>query len=214
MFKDRIDAGVQLASKSLSLKDSDTIILAVPRGGVPVAYEVAKVLNVPMDIILVKKLGHPNNKEYAIGAVSPYDRFLVPHENVSPEYVMEETWKIRRRLDEMKNKFPGAGKLSDLQNKTVMIVDDGVATGNTLWAAIPLVKKSNPRRLIIAVPVISTSARQKLQDAGAEVISVTEVPGMDGIGQFYLDFSQTTDEEIIFVMKRNMARPEDSSKTR
>jgi putative phosphoribosyl transferase len=200
MFRDRKDAGIQLASKMLVFKNSSPVIFAVPRGGVPVALELAKALKAPMDIILVKKLGHPLNKEFSIGAVSQDDYYLIPHDDVSPDYVRMETANIRKRLNEMSKKYPGTARLNEIQNKTVVIVDDGVATGNTLMAAIPIVKKSNPARVIIAVPIISDSARRKLQAAGAEVVAISDVPSLGSIGQFYLDFSQITDEEVISIM--------------
>src|SRR5665647_1646558 len=107
MFKDRIEAGLQLASKLKKYKNDPGIVLAVPRGGIPVAYAVAKELGFPVEVILTKKIGHPMNKEYAIGAASLSDYFIIPHENVSEEYIHQEVKRIRIRLKEMYTKFMG-----------------------------------------------------------------------------------------------------------
>lgn len=197
MFKNRKEAGIQLANKLHKFQNMPGVILAVPRGGVPIAYEVAKELNIPLEIILVKKIGHPLNKEYAIGAVGLKDAFLVPHEDVTEYYVNRETEKVRSRLQEMKHKFMGDKEPEPLLNKTVILIDDGIATGNTLIATIRILKNEKPARIIVAAPVVSKSAAQKVMEEADELISILIPEKFFGVGAFYADFTQVTDEEVI-----------------
>src|ERR1035437_9003013 len=121
MFRDRLEAGLLLAAKLKMYKNDPGVVLAVPRGGVPVAYEVARELGFPVEVILTKKIGHPSNKEYAIGAASLTDYFVVPHENVSVEYIDRELKTIRSRLKEMYKKFMGDKQPENLEGKTVIV---------------------------------------------------------------------------------------------
>ena len=197
MFENRIEAGMLLASKLRKYQNQVGVILAVPRGGVPVAYEVAKELNLPLEIILVKKLGHPTNEEYAIGAVGLEDSFIVPHENVTQFYINAQIQKVRSRLIEMKRKFMGDKEPENLQGKTVIVIDDGIATGNTLLATIRILKKSKPGKIIVAAPVISRSAAKLLSGEVDELITVLIPETFYGVGAFYEDFTQVSDEEVI-----------------
>ena len=201
-FTNRSEAGKQLALELKKFSGTKSIVLAVPRGGVPVAYEVAKALNLPMEVILVKKLGHPLNKEYAIGAVGPNESFVVPHEGVNEFYLLTETKKIRQRLKEMKEKFMSELEPEDLRGKTVIVIDDGIATGKTLLATIRIIKKSEPTQIIVAVPVISKSALELLTPEVDEVIAVIIPEIFQGVGAFYHDFSQLTDEEVVDYLQR------------
>ncbi len=202
MFRDRIDAGLQLAEKLKKYKNDAGIVLAVPRGGVPVAYAVARELGLPIEIILTKKIGHPFNKEYAIGAASLTDYFVIPHENVAQEYIELELQRIRTRLKEMYKRFMGDKTPEDPEGKTVIVVDDGVATGNTLLGTIHVLRKSKPRRIVIGVPVASESAFQKLSKEVDEVVAVLVPEEFYGVGAFYEDFEQVTDEEVIFYLDK------------
>jgi predicted phosphoribosyltransferase len=202
MFQNRSDAGRLLASKLKKYQNVPGVLLAVPRGGVPVAYEVAKELNMPLEVILVKKLGHPMNKEYAIGAVSLKDMFVVPHEDVTDFYIQTEAEKIRRRLQEMQKKFMGDNEPESLQGKTIVLIDDGVATGNTLLATIRLLRNEKPSKIIVAVPVISKSAAKKISLEADELITVFIPETFYGVGAFYDDFTQVSDEEVIDYLKK------------
>ncbi|MDX2049086.1 MAG: phosphoribosyltransferase family protein [Chitinophagaceae bacterium] len=202
MFRDRIDAGLQLAEKLKKYKNDAGIVLAVPRGGVPVAYAVARELGLPIEIILTKKIGHPFNKEYAIGAASLTDYFVIPHENVAQEYIELELQRIRTRLKEMYKRFMGDKTPEDPEGKTVIVIDDGVATGNTLLGTIHVLRKSKPRRIVIGVPVASESAFQKLSKEVDEVVAVLVPEEFYGVGAFYEDFEQVTDEEVIFYLDK------------
>ena len=181
-------------------KNDPGIILAVPRGGIPVAYSVAKELGFPIELSLAKKIGHPGNKEYAIGAASLTDYFMVPDENVLEEYVNEEVKKIRLRLNEMQQKFMGDSMPEDLEGKTVIVIDDGIATGNTLLATINVLRKSNPGKIIIGAPVASESAVERLSYEVDEVVAVLIPDSFYGVAAFYEDFAQGTDEEAILLL--------------
>ena len=202
MFTDRIEAGILLAAKLKKYKDEPGIVLAVPRGGVPVAYAVAIELDFPVEVVLTKKIGHPMNKEYAIGAASLTDYFVEPHENVSEAYIQQELIRIRKRLGEMYARFMGEEKPANLEGKTVIIVDDGIATGNTILSTIQVLRKSNPGKIIIAVPVAAQSAVDKISRVADEVITVITPHIFQGVGAFYKDFSQVSDEEVIFYLNR------------
>ena len=202
MFLNRIDAGQQLAKKLKEYQHEQGVILAVPRGGVAVAYEVAKELEWPMDLILIKKLGHPKHKEYAIGAISLFDRIVIPHADVSDEYIESETKQVRERLMEMRQKFMGNKPLVDVKGKTAIVVDDGIATGNTIYAAIELLRKQNPRKIIVASPVAPQSTVSKLMMEADELIVLDIPEEFIGVGRFYEDFTQVTDEEVIHDLQK------------
>jgi len=202
IFHDRIDAGIQLAKKLKKYQGDPGVILAVPRGGVVVAYAVAKELGFPMGLILVKKLGHPMNKEYAIGAVSLTDEYVIPHENVSQEYIDAETDRIRKRLKKMYPKFSTEEEIQNVTGKTVIVIDDGIATGNTLLVTVRMLKQKQPGKIVVAVPVASQSAIQKLNKEVDEVISVASPEVFYGVGSFYENFEQVTDSEVIYYLER------------
>ena len=202
IFQNRIEAGLLLADKLKNYQAGTGLVLAIPRGGVPVAYAVAKELGLPIELILTKKIGHPTNKEYAIGAASLTDYFTIPHENVTEEYIQAEIVRIRTRLKEMYKIFMVDQQPADLQGKTVIIIDDGIATGNTLLGTIQLLRKSKPGKMIIAVPVASRSAVNKLAKEVDEIVVVYVPDQFYGVGAFYEDFEQVTDEEVIYYLEK------------
>lgn len=202
MFRDRIEAGQLLAAKLKKYKGDQGIVLAVPRGGVPVAYVVAKELGFPIEVILTKKIGHPLNKEYAIGAASLTDYFIIPHDNVPQSYIDRELQRARQRLKEMYIKFMGDKEPESPENKTVVIIDDGIATGNTLLGTLQLLRKSKPGKIVIAVPVASKSAVQKLSKEVDELIAVIVPEEFHGVGAFYENFEQVSDEEVMFYLDK------------
>jgi putative phosphoribosyl transferase len=202
MFRDRIEAGLLLAEKLKKYQGDPGVILAVPRGGVPVAYAVARELGFPLEVILTKKIGHPLNKEYAIGAVSLTDEFIIPHPDASQEYIDDEIERVRKKLKEMYHKFMGDKEPANLEGKTVILIDDGIATGNTLLASINLLKKNKPAKIVIAVPVASLHAVQKLRKEVDDVISVLISELFYGVGAFYEDFEQVTDDEVIYYLDK------------
>lgn len=202
MFRDRIEAGLLLATKLKKYKNDPGIVLAVPRGGVPVAYAVASELGFPIEVILTKKIGHPLNKEYAIGAASLTDHFVIPQENVSQEYINQELLRIRSRLKEMYKRFMGDKEPENLEGKTVIVIDDGIATGNTLMGTVNVLRKSKPGKIVIGVPVASQSAVQRLSKEVDEVVAVMIPEEFYGVGAFYKDFTQVSDEEVLFYLDK------------
>lgn len=202
MFQDRAEAGRLLAAKLKNYHDDPGVVLAVPRGGVPLAYIVAKELGFPMDVILTKKIGHPTQKEYAVGAASLSDYFVIPHKDVSKKYILGELLAIRARLKEMYNKFMGDKAPEDIEGKTVIVIDDGMATGNTLMGTIKLIRKGRPRKIIIGVPVSSKEAVEKLSGEVDEVVALLIPKTFYGVGAFYENFNEVTDEEAIYYLTK------------
>lgn len=202
MFHDRIEAGLLLADKLRKYKNDPGIVLAVPRGGVPVAYALARELDFPLEIILTRKIGHPMNKEYAIGAASLTDHFVIPHDDVSDLYIEEELQRVRIRLKEMYTKFMGDKKPENLEGKTIIVVDDGVATGNTLMATVQVIRKSNPGKIVIGVPVASWSAVQKLSKEVDEVVALIIPEVFYGVGAFYENFEQVDDDVVMYYLDK------------
>ena len=142
------------------------------------------------------------NKEYAIGAASLTDYFIIPHENVPEEYIEQELQKVRSRLKEMYKRFMGEKEPENLKGKTVIVIDDGIATGNTLMGTVNVLRKSNPGKIVIGVPVASKNAVEKLSKEVDEVVAVLIPDEFYGVGSFYEDFEQVSDEEVMFYLDK------------
>ena len=204
MFKDRIDAGIQLAKKLNSYKDKkNVVILAIPRGGLPLGAIVAKSLNAKLDVALSNKIGHPFNKEFAIGALSLNNIILDDNIEISIDYIEKEKKQLREKLKKrqaqyFKNRSPIA-----LKDKIVIIIDDGIATGNTIRVTAQLVYDQKPEKIVIAIPVAPKSTVQKLNAASYidEVVCLEKPFNFQAVGQFYTDFNQVSDEEAIKVLE-------------
>ena len=203
MFRDRIDAGRQLSEKLMKFKEEDVVVLAIPRGGLPLGAIVAKTLEAPLDVALTKKIGHPSNKEFAIGAVSLDDIVLTNTMGVTQGYITEETKHIREKLLKRHDEYYKKRLPQNVKNKTVIIVDDGIATGNTLLATIELVSKQRPKKIIVAIPVAPNSAIKKLENTQKidEVICLQVPYNFQAAGQFYEDFYQVSDQEAIQILE-------------
>lgn len=209
MFADKVDAGKQLANTLKDFSDEEElIVLAIPRGGVVVGYEVARVLKVPLDIIIPRKIGAPNQPELAIGAVGQdgsvvLNKRVVAQLGVSRIYIEEESRRqqleIKRRLDKYRGELP----FPRLKGRKVIVVDDGVATGATLKAALAFVRKQGVKELIVALPVGPLSSINELKKEVDQIICLLTPESFFAIGQFYEDFSQTSDEEVINLLDRN-----------
>lgn len=200
MYADRIEAGLMLAEKLKKYAGENSIILAVPRGGVPLGYIMARELHLPLELLLSKKIGHPNNPEYAIGAVSLTDRVLIPHAGVSDAYIESETTRLRQKLRENYIKFMGDKKTSDLENKILIVVDDGIATGNTLMSTIQMLRNSKPAKIIVAAPVAPQSAVNKLSKVVDELVIPLIPEEFYGVGSFYEDFTQVSDDDVLLYL--------------
>ncbi|MDP3780573.1 MAG: phosphoribosyltransferase family protein [Nitrosopumilaceae archaeon] len=206
MFSDRIDAGKQLGKKLEFLKGRDPLILAIPRGGVVVADAIATVLDCKLDIIVSRKIGAPHNSELAIGAVL-HDGSYFPNSEVVKMLQVPQSYidleksiqmkEIERRLINYR------GSLQyDLENKIIVIVDDGIATGATILVAALWVKKQKPKKVIIAVPVGSKDSIQKLKKIADEVVVLHAPDFFNAVGEFYKDFEQVEDETVLEIMRR------------
>lgn len=197
IFQDRIDAGLALSRHLQHYKGVDGVTLAVPRGGVPVAFPVARILEMPLEIILSKKIGHPLHKEFAIGAVSLTGRVIAPNALATAEYIQQETKSIREQLRAMYLKYMGNKEPTPVRGKTVIIIDDGVATGHTMLSTIEMIRNEAPKKVVIAVPVASQQAAEKLSEEADEFICVWIPSHFRSVGEFYEDFTQVSDEEVI-----------------
>jgi putative phosphoribosyl transferase len=206
LFENRVDAGRQLAERlSVSVKNEDVLILALPRGGVPVAFEVAQKLHAPMTVFLVRKLGLPGEEELAMGALAENGVILM-NERIVEEYsisqsqidsvVRRETEELQRRLRVYREDL----QLPDLRDTTVILVDDGIATGSTAQAAIKALRILKPKKLILATPVAAEDALEMLSPLVDEICCLSSPAVFFGIGQFYEDFSQTTDEQVLTLL--------------
>lgn len=202
MFKDRLEAGFALAEKLVKYKGKKGIVLAVPKGGVPIGYVVASQLGFPLEVILSKKIGHPVNKEYAIGAVSLWGSFIIPHEDVSASYIERETAIIREKLRDMQQKFMGGREPENIEGKTVIVIDDGIATGNTLLATINILKKSHPAKIVIAVPVSSRTAYDRLIGQVDELIALSVPEFFTGVGACYEEFEDVSEKEVLYYLNK------------
>ena len=197
LLNDRKEAGILLSERLKKYQNSNTIILAVPRGGVPVGYEIGKRLHLPMDIVLSKKIGHPNNKEYAIGAVSMNSITLKEHPEVPQRYIEDEVIRLRKLLKEKYELYMGNREPIDIQGKNVIVVDDGIATGNTLLASISMLRKKEPAKIIVAVPVLPADVIPIFQRNADEFVYLIAAKYFRGVGGFYEQFDQVEDEEVI-----------------
>lgn len=204
MLRNRKDAAERLTEKLQKYKGEDGIVLAIPRGGVPIGVLIAKELGFPVEVILSKKIGHPSNPEYAIGAVSMDSVEVNENLGISPAYIQKETHKIQEELKRRYQLFMGNHQPTDLHGKLVILVDDGIATGHTLMATVLMVKNQKPKKLVVAVPVAPPSAIQEFEPQVDELICLMAPPDFYAVGQFYEDFQQVSDEEVISALKGNI----------
>ena len=205
MFRDRMDAGEQLAQSILPHKGQDVAVFALPRGGVVLGVEVARALEAPLELIIVRKIGHPQSPEFAIGAVAE-DGYVVTS---SWEAALVDKWwlesEIHNQQAEAKRRrkfFTGGRERLSARGKVAIIVDDGLATGLTMSAAIHEIQAQQPRQIILAVPVASRDAIDKLRPLVDDIV-VLHVPdlGFGSVGSFYECFDQVSDGEVVELME-------------
>jgi len=191
-----------LASRLSAYADRpDVVVLALPRGGVPVAYEVAKALHAPMDVFLVRKLGVPGHEEYAIGAMASggvrvLNRDVVEALRIPNEVVEQVIAREQRELERREREYRGDRPFPDLRGKTVILVDDGLATGSTMLAAVMALRQKQPARIVVAVPVGSPETCDAFRDHVDEIVCAITPDPLYGVGLWYTDFSQTSDDEV------------------
>lgn len=201
ILKDRLEAAILLSEKLKKYKNSNSVVLAVPRGGVPLGYEIAKNLQLPLDIILSKKIGHPSNKEFAIGAVSLNSTILDEHPAVPKEYIENEIARLRNVLREKYKLYRGDREPQVIENKNVILVDDRIATGNTLLASIEMLRKQHPAKIIVAVPVLPYDTVPLFEKHTDELVYLIASKNFRGVGGFYEDFQQVEDDEVIQMLE-------------
>jgi predicted phosphoribosyltransferase len=206
-FLDRRQAGAELANVLLPYRGRNAVVLALPRGGVPVGYEVARQLDADLDVFVVRKLGMPGHREYAFGAIASGDvqfldrdvlqRYGVPDASVEA-VVREERAELERREREYRRDTA----LTPLQSRTVILVDDGLATGSTMKAAVEAVRRHDPGRVVVAVPVGARETCRELTTLADEVVCMRTPEHFAAVGQWYEDFSETSDAEVRELLNR------------
>jgi len=207
-FRDRHEAGRRLADKLVAYaKRPDVLVLALPRGGVPVAYEVARALQAPLDVFLVRKLGVPGYEELAMGAVATGGVRVLNDDIVSglriPDYVVDAvtTWE-QQELARREQLYRGDRPAPDVRGRTVILVDDGLATGATMHAAIAALRRQQPARIVVAVPTAPPEMCEALRAEVDDVICAITPQPFQSVGLWYEDFSPTTDEEVRELLAR------------
>jgi putative phosphoribosyl transferase len=201
-FRDRSEAGALLAKRLKRYADrSDVIVLALPRGGVPVAVEVAKALNAPLDVFLVRKLGVPGHEELAMGAIASggvqvLNRDVISRLRIPRSQIEEAATEARRELDRRERLYRGERPLPRIRGRIAILVDDGLATGSTMRAAVTALRKLGPARIVVAVPTAAPSVCSEFETEVDEIVCAETPEPFYAVGAWYDDFSQLTDEEV------------------
>ena len=210
LFRDRQDAGKKLAAALGYLKGEDCVVLALPRGGVPVAAEIADALDAPLDLLLVRKIGAPGHPELGIGAVidggAPLvlrDEELVRLTGASDRAFEETCLRELAEIERRRKYYLGNRKPEPLAGKTAIVVDDGLATGNTMRVALEAVRRRHPRKVVMAVPVAPRSALTAFEGQADQIVCLETPEPFGAVGYFYSDFSPTEDAEVISIMNKH-----------
>lgn len=214
-FRDRRDAGKRLAEELHRYANRpDVMVLALPRGGVPVGFEVATALDSPLDVFVVRKLGLPWHEELAMGALARggvriLDEDLIRAAGVSEEDVQRVTATEQRELERRERQYRGARPFPNLTGKTVILVDDGLATGYTMRAAVAALRQGGPARVIVAVPVAARDTCAAFRDIADDIVCAVTPEPFHAVGLWYEDFSQTTDDEVRDLLDRSRSAREE-----
>jgi predicted phosphoribosyltransferase len=214
IFKNRIQAGQMLAEELAAYADrDDVIVLGLPRGGVPVAYEVAVHLHAPLDVLIVRKLGVPGAEELAMGAIASGEVLVINQEVVHAHHIPMQVIKsaAAAEAEELHRRelvYRGRTGVPQVLGKTVILVDDGIATGSTLNAGVRALWHQAPQQIIIAVPTAAPNARMNFQPMVDDFVSLTTPDNFQSVGQWYEDFTQTSDEEVTSLLAKAAARPD------
>jgi putative phosphoribosyl transferase len=210
-FRDRSEAGRRLAADLTRFAGrDDVIVLALPRGGVPVAWEVAKALHVPMDVFVVRKLGLPGYEELAMGAIASGGVRLINEDvvrayHIPPAAIDAFAAREQAELERRERLYRGERPFPDLRGKTVILVDDGLATGSTMRVAVEALRREGPARIVVAVPVSAPETCDALRDIADEVLCAITPEPFHAVGLWYQDFTQTTDAEVHDLLARAQA---------
>jgi putative phosphoribosyl transferase len=212
-FRDRAQAGRLLASRLTKYADrEDVTLLGVPRGGIPVAFEVAQALHVPLDIFPLRKLGVPGQEELAFGAIASggvrvLDAEVIGLVGISPQEIERVTERERKELERRERLYRDGRPAAEVRGRTVVLVDDGIATGSSILAAITALRQIQPARVVIAAPVAPAHTCERLRREVDEVVCVDTPESFHAIGQFYEDFSQATDAKVCDLLRRAALPP-------
>jgi putative phosphoribosyl transferase len=208
IFEDREDAGRRLAKELGEFANrKDVLVLGIPRGGVTVAFEIAQALQLPLDVFLSHKLGVPGQEELAFGAIAAGDgRYLEQHviraEGISPEQIERVTIEVKRMLDQRAVLYRGDRPRLQVGERTVVLVDDGIATGASMFAAVSALREMKPAMFLVAAPVAPASTCAWLRRMVDRLVCLYEPQDFYAVGQFYRNFSQVTDQEVIHLLRR------------
>jgi len=211
-FSNRREAGKILGGELLKYaRRKDVVVLALPRGGVPVGFEVAEALEAPLDVFLVRKIGMPGHREFAIGALASGGIQVLSEDVVRmygiPRVAIDAI--VREELDELERReaeYRKGGALTDLRDRTVILVDDGLATGSTMKAAVQAVRQKGPARVVVAVPVGAASTCEEFSGVADEIVCARTPEPFSAVGLWYVDFSQTSDEEVRTLLREHASR--------
>ncbi|MHB1005155.1 MAG: phosphoribosyltransferase [Chloroflexota bacterium] len=213
LFKDRLDAGRQLAQALARYRGVDAWVLALPRGGVVVGYEVAVALALPLDVIITRKIGAPGNPEYAIGAVCEtgeveLNRGEIAYFGISRAFLAEQVAEERREIARRSRLYRGDTEPPDVRDRRVIVVDDGIATGYTILATVRALRSQSPAELVVAVPVAPPVTVAQMESEADRVVCLATPESFMAVGAWYEDFAQVPDDEVrrLLVAARERAR--------
>ena len=212
-FKDRTEAGIQLAVLLQKYAGDNLVVYALPRGGVPLGVEIAKKLHAPFDLLITKKIGHPGNPEYALCAIAEEGEPICNEDDIGyidNHWLQEEIERVRNEIKRRREKYFGEITHPDIEGKTAIIVDDGIATGYTMLAAINEIKRRKSGKIVVAIPITPEDTARELRKITDDLVSVEIDPFYLGaVGAYYDDFSQVEDEEVIYLIKSLEEKRED-----
>ena len=203
-FKDRVDAGQMLAAALENYRGKDTVVYALPRGGVILGYQIAKALNTPLDLIITRKIGYPGNPECALCAVSEEGRMICDKSGISiisDDWLKSEAQKEMQEAKRRRETYLSGRRPLSVEGKVAIVVDDGVATGLTLLLAVQVLRDRHPGKVVVAVPVASEDAVEKLRAVADELVVLVVPPYFEAVGAYYQQFPQLTDEEVVALMR-------------
>lgn len=209
IFNDRQDAGKKLALLLKEYRDDpQAVVVGLPRGGVPTAHEVAEELGLPLEVLIARKIGAPGSPEFAVGAVSEDGQRILSSEvidslRITRSYINEETERQRREAARRRRLYRGRRAALRLKNKTVILIDDGIATGATMLAAIKSARHRGAGKVIVATPVIAPDTLVRIRRAADRTVYLEAPPFFSAVGQFYKNFSQTSDEEVVKLLNEH-----------
>jgi putative phosphoribosyl transferase len=209
LFADRSEAGRRLSERLLCFKDERPVVLALPRGGVPVGFEVARALEAPLDLVLVRKIGAPFQPELAVGAVVDGGRAetvlneeMVREFRIPESYIAEESARQLEEIERRRELYLAGRAREQVEGRTAIVVDDGIATGATMEAALHATRRASPKRLVLATPVAPPDTIERLRPQADEVICLATPRLFGAIGAFYEDFRQVSDDEVVDLLRR------------